>query len=230
MSPATPQNVNYNETVAFTVAPDNGYRVATVAGCGGSLDGAIYTTGPITDDCDVIATFAPGGYTVTPLAGPNGSISPSTPQVVNHGSTTSFTVTPDVSFHVDSVTGCGGSLVGDMYTTGPITGDCTVAASFAINTYALTVTLAGKGEGLVTSEPPGISCNDVCTELFASGTVVTLTATPQSGSAFVGWSGACTGDVSPCAVTVDQEKNVSAEFHSFPWPMFLPAITTSEQP
>jgi subtilisin family serine protease len=228
MSPATPQNVNYNETIAFTVTPDNGYRIDTVTGCSGSLAGALYTTGPITGDCDVIATFAPGGYTVTPSAGPNGSIFPSTPQVVNHGFTTSFTVTPDPSSHVDSVTGCGGSLVGDMYTTGLITGDCTVTASFAINTYALTVILTGKGEGSVTSEPAGIACNDDCTELFASGIPVTLTASPRSGSAFVGWSGACAGTDSTCALTVDQEKNVTAEFHSFPWPMFLPAITTKE--
>ena len=31
------------------------------------------------------------------------------------------------------VTGCGGTLAGDTYTTGAITGDCTVTASFALN-------------------------------------------------------------------------------------------------
>ena len=30
-----------------------------------------------------------------------------------------------------TVTGCGGSLAGDTYTTGAITGDCTVSATFS---------------------------------------------------------------------------------------------------
>lgn len=231
MSPSTPQIVNYNETMVFTVTPDNGYFIDTVTGCSGSLDGEIFTTGPITSDCEVVATFSLGGYTVTPLAGANGSISPSTPQVVNHGLTTSFTVTPEVNYHVGSVTGCGGSMVGDIYTTGQIMGDCSVSASFAISTYELTVTITGKGKGLVTSEPIGISCNDDCTELYDSGTLVTLTATPQGGAIFVGWSGDCTGADSTCDVTVDQARNVSAEFiSSFPWTMFLPAITNNATP
>jgi hypothetical protein len=81
-------------------------------------------------------------FTVTPLApvrpgtvsqtGTGGSISPDTPQTVAEGSTTSFTVTPDPGFYIYSVTGCGGTLSGNTYTTGPITADCTVSASFAV--------------------------------------------------------------------------------------------------
>ena len=70
-------------------------------------------------------------HTVTPNAGPGGSIVPSTPQIVNDGATTSFTVTPNTGFAIESVTGCGGSLAGNLYTTGPITADCTVDATFA---------------------------------------------------------------------------------------------------
>lgn len=70
-------------------------------------------------------------YTVTPSAGPNGSVDPGVPLTVQHGRTTTFTVTPDSGYSIDSVTGCGGSLSGDTYTTGAITGDCTVSASFS---------------------------------------------------------------------------------------------------
>ena len=224
LSPSTPQIVNYNETMVFTVTPDNGYRIDTITGCSGSLDGEIYITGPITGDCEVVASFTLGGYTVTPLAGDNGSISPLSPQIVNHGLSTSFTVTPDVNYHIDSVTGCGGSLVGDIYTTGPIMGDCSVSASFAINTYELTVTITGKGKGLVTSEPIGISCNGDCTELYDYGSIVTLTANSE-GASFVGWSSDCTGMYLTCNVTMNQNRSVTAEFKSFPWTMFLPALT-----
>src|SRR4029434_5950091 len=42
--------------------------------------------------------------------------------------------------------------------------------------YALTVTK--KGPGQVTSTPGGINCGSDCSESYAPGTVVTLTATP----------------------------------------------------
>ena len=70
-------------------------------------------------------------HTVTPVAGAGGTIAPSTPQIVNDGATTVFTVTPNSGFAINTVTGCGGNLAGNTYTTGPITADCTVNASFA---------------------------------------------------------------------------------------------------
>lgn len=72
-------------------------------------------------------------WTVTPNAGPNGSIDPDTPQTVNDGDTTQFTVTPDMGYVIDEVTGCDGALAGDTYTTGAITADCTVEATFAVD-------------------------------------------------------------------------------------------------
>lgn len=51
------QAVTNGDSAAFTVAPGPGYSIGSVAGCGGSLDGNIYTTGAITQDCAVSATF-----------------------------------------------------------------------------------------------------------------------------------------------------------------------------
>ncbi len=76
------------------------------------------------------ASFTVNTYTVTPSAGANGSISPNTPQAVNHNATTSFTITPNTGYSIGTVSGCGGSLSGNTYTTGPITANCTVSASF----------------------------------------------------------------------------------------------------
>ena len=69
-------------------------------------------------------------FSVTPSAGANGNISPGTPQTVNQGQTTSFTITPDSAYSIAAVSGCGGTLSGNTYTTGAITADCTVTASF----------------------------------------------------------------------------------------------------
>ncbi|MGX9726069.1 MAG: InlB B-repeat-containing protein [Candidatus Electronema sp. VV] len=139
ISPNTPQTVAHGATKSFTVTPDTGYSIESVTGCGGALSGSTYTTGPVTADCAVTASFTTASYTVTPGAGANGSISPNTPQTVAHGATKSFTVTPDTGYSIESVTGCGGALSGSTYTTGPVTADCAVTASFTAKGSDLTL-------------------------------------------------------------------------------------------
>ena len=65
----------------------------------------------------------------------------------------------------------------------------------------LTVTRAGTGTGGVSSSPAGIDCGADCSEIYDSGTVVTLTAAASAGSTFAGWSGACSGS-GACVVTM----------------------------
>jgi hypothetical protein len=83
----------------------------------------------------------------------------------------------------------------------------------------LTVTKGGSGSGTVTSVPAGISCGSDCSEAYASGTSVTLTAAPAAGSTFAGWSGACTGTGS-CVVTMSAARAVTATFNAT-----TPAVT-----
>jgi hypothetical protein len=68
---------------------------------------------------------------VTATAGPNGRISPSK-ATVDLGKTQSFTVLPNYLYSA-TVAGCGGKLTGNSYTTGPITADCTVSATFDLS-------------------------------------------------------------------------------------------------
>src|SRR5437016_2167747 len=53
-------------------------------------------------------------------------------------------------------------------------------------TFGLAVARAGLGSGTVTSAPAGITCGTSCSGSYASGTAVTLTATPDVGTALVG--------------------------------------------
>ncbi len=134
LTPSQPQTVDENETVSFTVTPNSGFAIAAVTGCGGTLSGATYTTAPAIANCTVSATFSmippPLTWTVTPLAGSGGSLIPGVPQEIVDGQTTAFTLEPDAGYNVGTVTGCSGSLVGLIYTTAPITADCTVEATF----------------------------------------------------------------------------------------------------
>jgi len=69
---------------------------------------------------------------------------------------------------------------------------------------------AGGGE--VDSVPAGIDrCEGLCNAAYPSGLPVTLTAIPNQGNIFTGWSGACTGTGS-CTVTMSADHSVTATF------------------
>ena len=108
------------------------------------------------------------------------------------------------------LTGCGG-------TSGPAN-----SVNATMQQAQLSVSLTGSGGGTISSSPPGISCGQTCTASFNSGTTVTLTATPNSGNTFLGWSGACTG-TGPCQVSLSGASTVSATFTQ------LVPLTVSEQ-
>jgi hypothetical protein len=75
----------------------------------------------------------------------------------------------------------------------------------------LTVHRSGNGSGKVTSAQKGISCPKTCSHEFAFGTSVTLKSKASKGSAFAGWSGACTGRKT-CKVTTNKTLSVTARF------------------
>jgi hypothetical protein len=78
-------------------------------------------------------------------------------------------------------------------------GDKTVSATFAKDTFTLTVNQSTGG----TIAPT--------TAAYDAGTVVQLTATADPSYHFVEWTGACTGTGS-CSVTMDGDKTVGATF------------------
>ena len=90
-----------------------------------------------------------------------------------------------------------------------------VAATLGLCTEAqadsLTLSFSGDGGGRVTSEPSGVDCIDDCEAGFVDGTAVTLTADPDPGSVFAGWSGSCVG-TGTCQLTMDQARSVTAAF------------------
>ena len=132
------QTVNYNGVATFTVTPAAGYHVASVTGDTCTVthgSGLSWSSSAITANCAVFATFAIDTFTVTASSGANGTIAPAM-QTVNYNSSASFTVTAASAYHVVLPVGgsCpAGSLSGTTYSTGPITGNCSVAVTFAPN-------------------------------------------------------------------------------------------------
>ncbi len=77
--------------------------------------------------------------------------------------------------------------------------------------FTLSVTKTGStGSGTVFSAPPGITCGSTCSAAMSGD--VSLTALPNPGSYFFGWSGGgCTGN-GACIVSLTGSTSVNARF------------------
>ena len=78
--------------------------------------------------------------------------------------------------------------------------------------FTLAVAKDGTGGGTVTSSPTGIDCGTACAYTYLAGKAVTLTATPSSGSTFVGWSGGGCGGADTCTVVGNVAVTTTATF------------------
>jgi len=82
----------------------------------------------------------------------------------------------------------------------------------------LTARKAGNGAGTLTSisSPPNatqINCGATCSATYDSGMVVTLTATPATGSNYTSWSGCDSVSGNRCTVTtMSAARSVTATF------------------
>ena len=91
-------------------------------------------------------------------------------------------------------------------------------ADFFFQTYVVparrvTVQKDGTGSGLVQDGTRAVDCGSACSAEFLQGQTVTLTATPDPGSTFSGWSGGpCVGGASTCSVPVNSDIPVTATF------------------
>jgi hypothetical protein len=154
--------------------------------------------------------------TVTKAGTGSGTVS-SSPAGINCGADCSENYTNGMSVTLTATPAAGSTFAGwsgeadcsDGSVT--LTASKTCAATFNKLRYTLTVTKTGTGSGTVSSTPAGINCGPDCSELYNSGTTVTLTPGPAAGSTFGGWSGDV--DCVDGTVTVSANKTCTARFN-----------------
>ena len=96
----------------------------------------------------------------------------------------------------------------------------------------LSIQFPGQGSGRVTSSPPAVDCTSECQEVFDHGVIVILDQTPEAGSTFAGWGGACAG-LPTCVVSMDNFRTVTATFNPATFPLEVSVVgsgTVSSSP
>ncbi|GEM_PF-928751 len=203
ITPAVPVAVAYNENQRFTFTPDEGYYVDSVIVDGGLVDSLVgYTFKNVMAAHTIRVTFKITTFTITVTQGGNGTIAPGTTSVA-YGATQVFTITPNTGYHIDTVF-VDGVAVDSMtqYTFINVTGNHTLTAKYAINTYTLTVNIIGNGS---VQKSPDLS-------VYTWGDVVYLDATADRGWIFTGWSGDASGTTDPLMIVMTGNPVITATF------------------
>jgi hypothetical protein len=216
---------DYGSRLVATARPNAGWTfVGWTAGCESVSGSTCMLT--ITQNTTIQAAFARQAFTLTVAKNGAGSGTvTSTPAGIDCGSACSaqydsgtmvtLTPTPAMASVFAGWSGC--DAVSGTTCTVTMSAARSVAASFAVQRFTLTVTKQGLGRGTVTSAPDGINCDSTCSAPYDSGTVVTLTATPATLlSIFMGWTGCNTVSGATCIVNMSAAKSVTANFFGVP--------------
>ena len=207
------ESYNSGSVVTLVATPGSGY---TFSGWSGACSGTGICAVTMNAAKTVTATFTPS--LIVAKTGTGSGTVTSTPAGINCGAicTAGFSNGTVVSLSAAPASnavfsGWSGACSG--------VGSCVVTMDAVKNVtpiftrvqYNLNVIKTGNGGGTIISSPGGINCGTNCLAVFDGGTGVTLSAIPDANSVFNGWSGACSG-VGTCSVTMDDIKNVSADF------------------
>jgi uncharacterized repeat protein (TIGR02543 family) len=145
----------------------------------------------------------PEEFTLTADTEGNGSVAIDPDQTeYQFGEIVSLTASADPGW---SFSGWSGNASG---TTNPLTisilDDTSITANFTQNEYTLDVLVDPVDSGSVSVDPQEAT--------YHYGDTVTLTASPNTGWAFTGWSGDATGIENPLEVTITHNTNITANF------------------
>ena len=201
ISGTSPQTVVSGGTgTVVTAVPSSGYKFVNWSD---GVATAARTDTNVTANISVTASFIPNTYTLTYTANAHGSITGSSHQTVNAGSSgTAVTAVPDTGYHF--ISWSDGVKIAAR-TDNNVNVNITVAANFAINTYTL-IYATGSNGSITGTSPQTVNYSD-------SGT--TVTAVPADGYEFVSWSdGVTTADRTDTNITAN--VSVTASFAVIP--------------
>jgi trimeric autotransporter adhesin len=244
MQALTSGEVTWTSSVA-SVATIDSNGLATATGAGTSTISAAGGGGNIVGTATLTVSSSETGTLTSLTVFPVNQTVTSTGQTVQYIAIGTFTGTQPTQDVTNQVTWSSSNpSVASISATGLATtaGTCsqgqasTITAAYSTFTGPATLTYGscgqnvsptltiygpGQGTGTITSTPTGLDCNTSsgtgCTANFTLNSAVSLTATPASGSVFVGWTANCQPAANTtCTVTMDNYTAVGAIFDIAP--------------
>jgi len=149
--------VSHGSNQAFTITANANHHIASLLVDGASVPAAIgqstyeYNFTNVEAAHTIAATFAINTYLITASVTGSGTISPSGEVSVNHGADQVFAINAAEHYHIASLLADGEPLAGIEgqksfnYTFWGVTAPHTIAVTFAIDTYTITVTAGEHG-------------------------------------------------------------------------------------
>lgn len=168
-----------------------------------TLDGnrAVTVTFGAVPQHTITTAVQPGGAGSVALSPPGG--------VYNAGTTVMATAVADPGWGFAGWSGDATGLANPVAIL--VDGDKSITAGFTVMpTHVLVTTVSGSGQVLRQPDDPD----------YLFGSSVVLTAVPDAGWQFAGWSGDLTGTANPDTLLMDGDKTVHAAFTEIP-PVFL---------
>ncbi|MCE5252339.1 InlB B-repeat-containing protein [bacterium] len=197
----TPQGIPHGgDCSPVTAVPASGYHFIGWTGSITSPNNPI-TVQQVTEDMTITAVFS-NTWVVHFSAGAHGKLSGETAQLVVQGQgTSSVTAIPDAGYHFTGWTGDVTSSSNPLSVSG-VSSNISVTANFS-NTYTVSFSSGGNGkiEGSTSQEViSGQSCTMV-------------TAVPDTGYQFLGWTGDFEGTGNPLLIAnVSKDMSITALF------------------
>jgi Fe-S cluster biogenesis protein NfuA len=209
--------------VTLTATADPGSAFSGWSGCASEPEGKCKVT--MSSAKEVTASFATAQKLSVTLEGTGTGKVKSTPAGIDcpptceaefaTGTAVTLKASPDPGSVFSTWKGC--EVVNGRECEVTMSAAKAVKAKFT-EVKTLSVEKEGSGIGSIKTTPGGISCLSACDSaeaVYATGKLITVTAPPAKGSAFVEWGGDCSG-TGPCTVTMSEAKSVTAEFAPIP--------------
>jgi len=190
---------SHGSNPSISATSDTGYSFNGWSGEGTADPNASSTTVDMSQARILSASFSLNSYDLTVLAGSGGSVSGS--GSFSHGTNPSISATPDTGYSFNGWNGEGIADPSAPSTTVDMSQARSLSASFSLNSYDLTV-LAESGGSVSGSGS------------FPHGSLVNVSATPNSGYSFVQWVGAGISDSTAPNTTLimNSDQSITAQF------------------
>ena len=190
----------YGDVLTLTAIPETNYAFEGFSGSVTSTDDTVEVT--VTNHLDITATFYFDAYKLNLTTGSGGSVTVVPDKETYHlNEKVTLTAVPDEGYAFYGYTGTAEST--NLVLKVTMDQHHEIAAAFYFDAYTLTLTTSEGGT--VTVEPEK--------ETYHRNEVVTLTAVPDEGYAFEGYTGTAESTNLVLEVTMDQHHEIAAEFY-----------------